>query len=69
MAAFLRIRPGHGALTTAEVTARLNRADEATLRRRANGRPTLVCHWQQDADGRLFCHWDIEPPDVPVPPH
>ena len=68
MAAFLKIRPG-GALTTAEVTARLNRADEATLCRRANGRPTLVCHWQQDADGRLFCRWDIESPEISVPPH
>ena len=69
MAAFLKIRPGHGALMTAEVIARLNRADAANLCRRANGRPTLVCHWEQDADGRLSCHWDIEPPNVPVPPH
>ena len=55
MAAFLNIRPVHGALTTAEVIARLNGA--------------LVCHWEQDADGRLSCHWDIEPPDTPIPPH
>jgi hypothetical protein len=59
MAAFLKIRPGHGALTAAETI----------LRRQACGRPTLVCHWQQDAHGRLSCHWDIERPDRPVPPH
>ncbi len=69
MAALLKVRPAHGALTAAALIARLNRADEATLRRQAYARPTLVCHWQQDAEGRVYCHWDIEPPSVPVPPH
>jgi hypothetical protein len=27
---------------------------------RTHWAPTLVCHWQQSADGRLSCHWDIE---------
>jgi len=69
MAAFLKTRPVHGALTAAEMLARLNRADEATLCRQARGRLTLVCHWHQDANGRLFCRWDIESPEISVPPH
>jgi hypothetical protein len=69
MAAFLKIRPAHGAMTAAVMIARLDRADAAIPRRQAQPRPTLVCRWQQDADGRLSCRWDIEPPDVPVPPH
>ena len=69
MAAFLNIAPRHGASTAAETIARLNRAVEATLSRQAHGRPTLVCHWLQDADGRLSCHWDVELPDIPIPPH
>lgn len=69
MAALLKIRPAHGAQTAAETIARLNDAVAATLRRQASGRPTLVCHWTQDADGRLSCHWEIEAPDIAIPPH
>ena len=49
---------------------------EGALRREAQARltlvlhhahqgPTLVCHWQQSADGRLSRHWGIE--DQPPP--
>ena len=69
MAALLKFRPWHGATTAAETIARLNGAVETTLRRQASVRPTLVCHWQQDANGRLSCFWEIEAPRVPVPPH
>jgi hypothetical protein len=69
MVAFLKIRPWHGALTAAETIARLNDTVAVTLRRQAQRRLRLVCHWQQDANGRLSCRWDIEPPNVPVPPH
>ncbi len=68
MAALLKFAPRHGVSTTTETIVRLNRAVEATLSRQAHGRPTLVCHWTQDADGRLSCHWDSEPPDIPIPP-
>jgi hypothetical protein len=68
MAALLKFRPSHGAVTAAETITRLNDAVEATLRRQAIGRPKLVCHWTQDPDGRLSCHWEIEPPDIPVLP-
>ena len=69
MAALLKIRPAHGALTAANAIARLNNDVVATLHQRAQVRPTLVCHWQQGADGHLSCHWEIEHPDVPIPPH
>jgi hypothetical protein len=69
MAAFLKFfASAHGAVTTAKVIARLN-AIEATLSRPAHERPVLVCRWQQDANGGLSSHWEIEAPDVPVPPH
>ena len=35
---------------------------------RTHRRPTLVCHWQQSADGPLSCHWSVEvqpPPFLP----
>jgi hypothetical protein len=68
MAALLKNRPAHGAMAAAQIIARLNHVVAASLIHQANGRPTLVCHWTQDADGRLSCHWDIEPPDIPIPP-
>ena len=69
MAALLKNRPAHGAVKAAETIARLNRVVAATLRQQAHERPKLVCHWQQDSAGRLFCHWDFAVPDIPVPPH
>lgn len=68
MAAFLHLAPPRGAVTAADTVARLRHNVQATLNQRAGARPTLVCHWTQDADGRLSCHWDIEPPDIPIPP-
>ena len=58
---------------------RMKHSIEGALRREAQARPTLVlhrahrgqtlvCHWQQSADGRLSCHWGIElqpPPFLP----
>jgi hypothetical protein len=58
---------------------RMKHSIEGALRREAQARPilvlhrkhrgpTLVCHWQQSADGRLYCHWGIEvqpPPFLP----
>jgi hypothetical protein len=69
MAAFLHLAPPRGAVTAADDTvARLRRDVQATLNQQANTRPTLACHWTQDADGRLSCHWEIEAPDIPIPP-
>jgi len=68
MAAFLKFAPAHGVLTATETIAQLNRGVSAVLRQHAHGRPKLVCNWQHDADGRLTCHWEFEPPDIPVPP-
>jgi hypothetical protein len=68
MAALLKFRPWHGATTAAETIARLDRAVRATVDRSAIGRPTLVCRWTQGPDGRLTCHWEIEPPDIPISP-
>jgi hypothetical protein len=68
MAAFLETTPLFGATTGADAMARLHRAVQTTLDRQAGARPTLVCHWLQDADGRLSCHWEIAAPDIPVPP-
>ena len=50
---------------------RMKYSIEGALRREAQARPTLVlhrpdwgptlvCHWQQSADGRPSCHWGIE---------
>lgn len=58
---------------------RMKHSIEGALRREALARPTLVlhrtrrgstlvCHWQQSADGPLSCHWSIEvqpPPFLP----
>jgi hypothetical protein len=68
MAAFLETAPLRGATTAADAIARLHRAVQATLDGQAGVRPTLVCHWLQDADGRLSCDWEIAAPDVPIPP-
>jgi hypothetical protein len=57
---------------------RMKYSIEGALRREAQARPTLVfhrpergrtlvCHWQQTADGRPSCHWGIKaqrPPKV-----
>ena len=59
--------------------SRMKHSIEGALRREAQARltlvlhrthrrQTLVCHWQQNADGRLSCHWGIElqpPPFLP----
>jgi hypothetical protein len=79
MAALLKFAPMHGALTAGTIW-RMNRGIEGALRREAQMRPTrvlrrahegptLVCHWQQSADGHLSCHWDIEVPGTPIPPY
>ena len=65
MAALLKFGTAAEVLTTAETIARLNAA--ATLRRPVCVRPKLACHWQLDAEGRPFCRWDIEAPDIPSP--
>src|SRR6516164_7350881 len=58
---------------------RMKHSNERALRGEAQARPTLVvhrtdrgptlvCHWQQSADGRLSCDWGIEgqpPPFLP----
>ncbi len=69
MAVLLHFAPTHGASVAARTTARLNDAIDATLRLRARARPQLVCFWTQNVDGRLSCYWDIEPADIPIPPH
>jgi hypothetical protein len=33
---------------------------------RRTRRPILVCRWQPIGDGRLECHWNIEPADGKV---
>jgi hypothetical protein len=68
MAALLKFAPAHGILTAAETIARLSTAVQASLSRQADARPTLVCRWLQDADGRLSCHWEFEvPAAIPSP--
>jgi len=69
MAAFLDLRPTGGAVGAATIIAALKHAIEATLSRQQATRPVLLCHWLQDPDGRLSCHWEIEPPtSIPIPP-
>jgi hypothetical protein len=69
MAAFLDFRPAGGAVGAANTIASLKHAIAATLSQHSAARPVLVCHWLQDADGRLSCHWEIEPPaSIPIPP-
>jgi hypothetical protein len=67
MAALLKIVPAHGALTTAAMIERLNRAVDATQSRRAQRRPSLVCRWWRDVAGRLSCLWEYATPDIVVP--
>jgi hypothetical protein len=69
MAALLHIAPPHGASTAADTIARLSQIVTATLHQQRAARPMLVCRWLQDPDGRLACHWELLPPDVPIPPH
>lgn len=68
MAAFLQFAPVRGATNAADTIARLHRTVQATLDQQTRTRPPLVCHWLQDVDGRLSCHWEIELPDIPVAP-
>jgi hypothetical protein len=69
MAAFLDLRPASGAVGAANIVAALKRDIAATLSRQQVARPVLLCHWLQDPDGRLSCHWEIEPPaSIPTPP-
>jgi hypothetical protein len=68
MAALLTFAPAHGAQVIAETIVRLKHNVEATLSRQENERQRLACSWAQDADGRLFCYWEIEPADIPLPP-
>jgi hypothetical protein len=69
MAALLKFSPAQGASTTAEAIAQLKDVVRATLHPQMRGRPVLVCRWLEDADGRLSCHWEIEVPNVSIPPH
>lgn len=77
--ALLKFAPTRGGLTAAGTIWSTNRNIEGALRReaqarqtsvlrRAGGGPMLVGHWQQGADGRLSCHWDIEVPGAPTFP-
>ena len=69
MAAFLKFSsPAYGAMSAGKMIARLN-AIAGRESRQEEARPVLVCRWRQDANGRLSSHWEIEGPDVPVPPH
>jgi hypothetical protein len=78
MAAFLSFAPTHGVFA-AGTLPRLNWTVEEALRsqaqagstlviRRAHEGPRLVCRWQQNAVGRLTCHWDIEVPGAGIRP-
>jgi hypothetical protein len=69
MAAFLDIAPPYGAANAADTIERLDRTIRITLALRQEARPTLVCRWLQDADGRLSCYWEVDLPiDIPIPP-
>jgi hypothetical protein len=78
MVALLKFAPTHGVFAPGTIP-RLNWKVEEALRRQAQTRSTLVlrrahegstlvCQWQQNADGRLTCHWDIEVPGGRIPP-
>jgi hypothetical protein len=69
MVALLDTTPVRGAPTAHNTLVELSREVVATVFRQAQRRPMLACRWQQDADGRLFCQWDLELPGIPVPPH
>jgi hypothetical protein len=69
MAALLNTASARGAKTADNTIAQLKRAVSATVRQQAQQRPMLACHWLQAANGRLYCQWDLEVPDIPIPPH
>jgi hypothetical protein len=65
MAVLLHHPPAGGA----HAVAALKRDITATLSQQQAARPVLLCHWLQDADGRLYCHWEIEPAaSIPIHP-
>lgn len=69
MAAFLDLRPHHGAVGAANIVAALKRDIAATLSRQQAARPVLLRHSLRDAHGRLSCHREIElPASIPIPP-
>ena len=69
MAAFLDLCPAGGVVGAATIIAALKRHIALTLSQQQATRPVLLCHWLQDPDGRLSCHWEIEPPtSIPIPP-
>jgi hypothetical protein len=69
MAAFLDLRPAREAVGAADIIAALKHDIAATLSRQQAARPVLLCCWLQDPDGRLSCHWEIEPAaSIPIPP-
>jgi len=69
MAAFLDLRPARGAVGAADIIAALKHDIAATLSRQQAARPVLLCRWLQHPDGRLSCHWEIEPAaSIPIPP-
>ena len=69
MVALLNTAPARGAPTADATIVQLKHEVAETVRPQAQWRPVLACRWQQDADGRLFCEWDLELPNIPVPPH
>jgi hypothetical protein len=65
MAVLLHHPPAGGA----HAVAVLKRDIAATLSQQQLARPVLLCHWLQDADGRLSCHWEIAPAArIPIHP-
>jgi hypothetical protein len=69
MAVLLHHPPAGGAHAVAAVVAVLKRDIAATLNQQQAARPVL-CHRQQDAEGRLYCHWEIEPAaSIPINPN
>ncbi len=68
MVAFLQLAPTRDTRPTTAIVGKLDRAVQASLSQPKGVRPTLVCRWLQDADGRLSCYWDIDLPDLPIPP-
>jgi hypothetical protein len=65
MAALLHFPLARGAVGAANTITTLKRDVAASLDRLQAARPVLVCHWLQDADGRLSCYWEIELPAHP----
>ncbi len=62
MAALVKLVPPGVASTTQTVVPHLKHAWLADLNQRSGERAVLVCRWAQEADGRLFCEWDLEVP-------